>query len=534
MAIKRYIASADTTITNAFRENLITRGTGSNSGANDTLEVFSIYGQQSSGSAELSRILIQFEVTGNINDIAYTRHTDQIPSSGSVNFYLRMFNSRHEKTLPKNYTLEVIPVTRAWNEGDGLDIESYTDLTFDRGGANWMRSTDSTSWSTPGGDYLEQATWRKNVTFNDGTEDLELDVTDVVENWIKGASGGGIANYGFGVRLVQANEAYFSSSVFAGSPPDTPPTFSGSVLHNLSGSVRSYYTKKFFSRSSEFFFKKPILEARWDSSKRDDRSKFYLSSSLATQEDNLNTVFLYNYSRGKLANIRDVGKGAIFVTIFSGNMANNLPTTSSIKLPQGGGVTASAAGYPTYVTGGWYQTGIYTASFALTGNINKLSKVYDVWSNTAERTQPNYMQFFTGTIILNSQEGQAWNTDTDYVSNITNIKSTYSKDETARFRIYARPRNWNPAIYNKATSKPESTTFDKAVYKIIRTVDDYEAVSFGTGSDLQTRMSYDVSGNYFDFDMRLLEPGYMYEIKLAYYLNNSWKQQRESFKFKVE
>ena len=52
MAIKRYIANADNSITNAFKENLTTRGTGSNAGAADILETFSIYGQVSSTSAE--------------------------------------------------------------------------------------------------------------------------------------------------------------------------------------------------------------------------------------------------------------------------------------------------------------------------------------------------------------------------------------------------------------------------------------------------------------------------------------------------
>jgi len=32
MTIKRYFATADNTITNAFKENLVTRGTGSNMG----------------------------------------------------------------------------------------------------------------------------------------------------------------------------------------------------------------------------------------------------------------------------------------------------------------------------------------------------------------------------------------------------------------------------------------------------------------------------------------------------------------------
>ena len=45
MGVKRYVASKDTTITNAYKSNLSTRGTGSNMGAADVLELFSIYGQ---------------------------------------------------------------------------------------------------------------------------------------------------------------------------------------------------------------------------------------------------------------------------------------------------------------------------------------------------------------------------------------------------------------------------------------------------------------------------------------------------------
>ena len=43
MTIKRYFANADNTITNAFKSNLSVRGTGSNSGESDILEVFSIW-----------------------------------------------------------------------------------------------------------------------------------------------------------------------------------------------------------------------------------------------------------------------------------------------------------------------------------------------------------------------------------------------------------------------------------------------------------------------------------------------------------
>ena len=93
MAITRYTASADNTITNAFEANLLTRGSGSNMGFADSLEVFSIYGQDSGSngqSSELSRILIQFPVAS----ISADRTAGIIPASGSVSFYLKMFNAR--------------------------------------------------------------------------------------------------------------------------------------------------------------------------------------------------------------------------------------------------------------------------------------------------------------------------------------------------------------------------------------------------------------------------------------------------------
>ena len=63
MAIKRWVADADTTITNAYKQNMRTRATGSNMGLADSLEVFHIYGQQDSGSSENARILIKFPIS---------------------------------------------------------------------------------------------------------------------------------------------------------------------------------------------------------------------------------------------------------------------------------------------------------------------------------------------------------------------------------------------------------------------------------------------------------------------------------------
>ena len=114
MALLRYTASADTTITNAFEANLTTRGTGSNMGYADSLEVFSIYGQESGSatgqSQELSRVLIKFP----IDQISADRTAGTLAASGSVSFYLKLYNAQTPWTLPQNFNLVVAPVSRSW------------------------------------------------------------------------------------------------------------------------------------------------------------------------------------------------------------------------------------------------------------------------------------------------------------------------------------------------------------------------------------------------------------------------------------
>ena len=139
MAIKRYYAKLDNTITNAFEENLSTRGTGSNMGASDILEVFSIYGQDSGSSGlstELSRVLIKFNCTASTDSVKADRDAGAIPASGSVNFFLRLYNAEHGQTLPKSYTMDVSAISGSWTEGTGLDMELYKD----KGASNWVNS----------------------------------------------------------------------------------------------------------------------------------------------------------------------------------------------------------------------------------------------------------------------------------------------------------------------------------------------------------------------------------------------------------
>ena len=468
MAIKRYVANADNTIVNAYKENLRTRATGSNMGQADVSEIYSIYGRATTSSAELSRILTQFDTTTIITD----RTAGVIPASGSVSFYLRLYNAETSKTVPKNFKVVAQAISRSWSEGDGMDLENYKDT----GVSNWISASQGIAWTSQGGDYHASPVFTQE--FSTGLEDLEINITSLVEEWIAGTK----ENYGVGIRLTSSQET----------------------------ATDSYYTKRFFARGTQYFFKKPVIEARWNSSLQDDRGDFYMSSSLAPAADNLNTLYLYNYVRGQLTNIPTIGTGDIYIDLYE-----TLGGTALTQVLQ------------TPATGGYVSPGVYSCSVGLTGTYSTLR---DVWYSGST-------EYFTGTVSPKSFGGAGASTgNSRYVTNIKNLRSKYFSEEEARFNVYVRSKNWSPTIYTVASTEIENTIIPSASYRVYRVLDGLNVIPHGTGSELQTLLSYDVSGNYFNLDMSLLEPGYEYGIKLAFYdsQRQSWIEQDQKFLFRVE
>ena len=97
MAIKRYTAIADNTITNQYNQGLNTRNTSGNAGKADSLEVFKIYGQVQSNTVEQARVLIKFPVNetdlnSSITTIKQDRTAGVIPSAGNVQFIMKLWN----------------------------------------------------------------------------------------------------------------------------------------------------------------------------------------------------------------------------------------------------------------------------------------------------------------------------------------------------------------------------------------------------------------------------------------------------------
>ena len=172
------------------------------------------------------------------------------------------------------------------------------------------------------------------------------------------------------------------------------------------------------------------------------------------------------------------------------------------------------------------STGIYKAALTLA---TSESVLHDVWF------LPGATAIHTGTISVIARSFSDSNQYHQYANKITNLKDMYDNKETARFRVFARKRNFEPTLYTVANSVVEGETIVSASYSIIRMADNETIFKHSTGStDLETFMSYDNSGSYFDFDMSLLRSGYMYGVKLAYYVAGGWREQEEVFKFRVE
>lgn len=618
MSIKRYIASADNTIANAFKASLTGRGTTGNMGSSDILEIFSIYGQANSSSLEQSRVLIKFP----IDQISKSRAAGEIPESGSVTFKCKIFNAAHGQTTPEKFSIIAAPLIRDWNEGSGLDMEEYTDLES----SNWVSASLSSAWANTGGDYALSSSISsppvplEYIQYLDtGLESVDLDITGITEEWIKGndlqttaatasiifkekaptgaqisiyahdgdyrifqasnttGSSGKIVFFPAGTNahssshnFVNAVNTHLGTSIAAAAQGATATTevtasltqnvtgFFGntvisSSLHPVTGAVipgksfgggtgaqpyglllrlsgsaesgaakTSFYTKKFFARSSHHHFERPSIEAQWAPTILDDRSRILRSSSLSPAAENLNNIYLYNRRRNGMVDVPDTGSFLV-VQLYP----SLSPTSSAVGLSPGGGVSTTNL---IHITASRVSKGIYKAQFAYSGSEKSL---VDVWSKQAPNM--SYTQLYSGSLFDVKDESSYSHYETpSYSTNITNLKSSYNGSEVATLRVYTRDKSLSPNVYTVANNQAPVSIIQDAYYKVVRVSDNHEVITYSTSSTPSySSLSYDASGSFFDLDMSILEPNYLYEISFLYRDGTDYIEQKEKFKFRV-
>ena len=488
MSIKRLQAIADTTIA-TYNNELGGVTQNGNMGAADSLEIYSINVDEFVGheNPSVSRTFVKFD----LDQVQDLRDANKIPDSGSVKFYLKLFNVEHAETLPKDFYLSVLPISSSWEEGTGLDMDEYVDAGYDPDlgggrGTTWLYRgnietvEEDNLWINAGGDFIgdaigdPNASLVKDVYFENGYEDLKVDVTDIVEKHLNSQ----ITAYGFAIKLAEGYEDTASDE----------------------GITQSYYTKKFSARSSEYFFKRPILEARWETQLKDDRGNFYASSSFLSTE-NTQSLFLYANVNGIL---KDVGATSVKIYTISNPTTASSPIATDTSLTQ-------------------IMDGVYRADLVVN---TTASTVYDFWYKDTTLIQ-------SGSFNIKTRSLMNYNEEEKYVISLKNLKNSYKKDEVAKFRIFSRPKNWSPNFYTVSTSDITTTIYKNLYYKIVRVVDEYVVFDYDT-DDKGTLTSYDKNGNYFELDLSMLENGYSYIIKLALLENGELREFQENFKFKVE
>lgn len=308
MAVYRIYPSKDTFITNYRRFNVAQ--TGSNFGKSQVLRLFRvapISGSSTYVSGSNSRVLIKFDLS-DVTDLTGSGKANV----NTLEYYLRLKNAQHPDTLPYSYDVEIERLARDWDEGRGVDVTSYSD----KGVANWEKAKSNVFWTTTGSDIT--GSMRVEYHFDEGDEDLLVNVTSIVNSWLTG----NIPNNGFLIHL--------SSTLESGNT--------------------DYYYKSFHSKQTHFLDYRPYLEARWDDSIKDDRDNFVF--------DNTGSLYLYNVIRGQLTNIAEIGTGSNVLTVRIIDASGTVKTLS-----------ASHTGI----------TGIYSASFALATGSYSGSLFQDIW-----------------------------------------------------------------------------------------------------------------------------------------------------------
>jgi len=304
--IYRIFAQKDTFISD-IQVNGIQRS-GSNFGASEILHLYKKAPRSGSigvpSTASIARILTQFDLSGlsNIPDL---------PSSG-ISYFLKLTDAQHDHTLPSSFDVEVQALSQGWDEGKGRDVDNFSD----KGVANWVKAKSNVFWSSLG------AVGSGSISvshFDDGHENLEVDVTDIVTAWLNGSP-----NNGFLVKLSSSQEA----------------------------DSQDYYIKMFHGRNTFFKDKRPYLEARWDDSVKDDRNNFFFDVS--------GTLYLRHVVRGYLFDIPSIGTGSVSVRI--------VDASGTIAV-----VSGSHVGQP----------GVYSASLVISSASYSGSLFHDIWFDPA-------------------------------------------------------------------------------------------------------------------------------------------------------
>lgn len=307
--IIRIPASKDNTIVSSYNRGFRSQSWDANLGQSPYLQVYKKL-DETSGSLfgdDIARSLVYFNLSPYHESMNYFGL-----SSSSINCSLKLFNLPHDETTPTSYDISIFPVSRSWDEGVGYDSMRFKD----RGFSSWLSASSIASWSQTGSDYV--ATIEAVQHFDTGTENIDVDITNVWNYWLTSGNSG--------------------------------------LIMKLSGTQETndvnYYKKMFYSRHVDDSKYVPYIEVKVNDVVQDRRGSLILGKT--------GSIYLYNNIGGNLENL-PCGSSSINVVLYDTVISESMSFSSSF--------TSS------YVSTGIYRTNIFVPT-SYTGSV-----LYDVWSS---------------------------------------------------------------------------------------------------------------------------------------------------------
>jgi len=251
-----------------------------------------------------SRFIFQFDETRikelyddkTFSDISKLKHTLRMTNTGAFDTNLLGKTTCDGKRRACSFDLVLFPIDQMWDEGVGYD---YVECAYDGNGgqssfcpSNWFYAQTNVPWSGNTGIFSGTSVVLGTQHFEQGNENLEIDITDIVNGYLTGDT-----NNGLGLAF-------------------------DSTLEALS-TVEAYHVG-FFTRHTQTFYE-PHVETIYSDPIKDDRADFYL--------DKPNKLYLYTNLGGEPTNLDNIPS----VTIYDNNdgVVSTIPSSGVTQVTKG-------------------------------------------------------------------------------------------------------------------------------------------------------------------------------------------------------
>jgi len=277
------------------KNNTIIKNNRTNTSKNPTTEIF--YG------SSFSKFIFKIDFTdliSKINNGTYvlssdTKHTLHLTNTifGNETFLGAERGTGKERTT--SFDLILFKIPEEWDEGVGFDYENVDinlgNKTYDIRPSNWFSRTTQDDWSVSG-IYSTNPDIITTIHFDNGNEDINVDITEYVNDIINGNT-----NYGLGLTFPVLFESLTSE-------------------YDQSVAFFTKYTQTFFEPYVETFFNDTINDFRYN-----------------TVTEDIQNLYLYVTKGGNFIDLDELPTVDILDRL--GNVIPGLSDLSTIKARKG-------------------------------------------------------------------------------------------------------------------------------------------------------------------------------------------------------